>query len=85
MDPRWRGLRRTRISLGAGGQGQWEVEGGQLQVTQDAGNHRPLRDSGNDPQGATAAKRAGRHIQIKDAAEQPSGSFDPGIAINGIG
>jgi hypothetical protein len=25
MDPRWRGRRRTRISLGGGGLGQWEV------------------------------------------------------------
>jgi hypothetical protein len=40
-------------------------------MTQDACDYRFLSDGGNDAQGGTAAKRAGRHIQIKNAAEQP--------------
>ncbi len=52
------------------GNGRWH--GGQLEVTQDARDHRLLGDGGNDPQGATAAQRTGGHIQSKDAAQQSS-------------
>ena len=37
------------------GNGRWN--GGQLEVAQDAGNHRLLGDGGNDAQGVAAAKR----------------------------
>ncbi len=43
----------------------------QLEMPQDARDHRLLGDDSNDPERATAAKGTGGHIETKDAAQQP--------------
>lgn len=79
--PLWRAPRlRARAGVGlvereyllaatGGGNGRWD--GCELEVTQDAREDRLLSDGGNDAQCATAAERTGRHLQSKDAAQQP--------------
>ena len=64
LGARWRGLRRTRRVLGDNGQGNGRWHGGQLEVTQEARDHRFLGDGGNDPQGATAAQRTGGYASL---------------------
>src|SRR5262249_54643872 len=50
------------------GHGWWHRR--QLEMPQDAGDHRLLGDDRNDPQRPLMAKRAGSHVQPKDAAQQ---------------
>ena len=78
------GFVEGKYLLAKAGRGNGRWDGGQLEMAQDAGNHRLLGDGGQDAQGATAAKRkvarlppptqwrkTGCHIHIKDATEQP--------------
>ena len=51
------------------GNGRWD--GRELEMPQDARDHRLLGDHGNDPERATVAKGTGGHIQPKDTAQQP--------------
>ena len=52
------------------GQGNRRWNGGQLEVAQEAGQHRLLGDGGNDAQGAAAATWTGCHSQSKHATQQ---------------
>jgi len=51
------------------GYGRWD--GRQLEMPQDARDHRLLGDDGHDPERAAAAKRTRGHLQPKDTAQQP--------------
>ncbi len=67
-----KGISREReYLLATTGRGNGRWNGGQLEVAQDAGHHRLLGDGGHDVQGAPAAQRTGRPIQINCAAQQP--------------
>ncbi len=46
-------------------------DGRELQMPQHPRAHRLWGDGGNNPQRATLTKRAGGHIQVKHALEQP--------------
>ena len=46
-------------------------DGRQLEMTQDARDHRLLGDGGNDPERATAAQGTRGHIQMKHAPQEP--------------
>src|SRR5262249_9174390 len=49
--------------------GRWD--GRELEMPQDARDHRLLGDDSNDPECTTSAKGTRGHIQAKDAAQQP--------------
>ena len=49
--------------------GRWN--GRELEMTQDAPDHRLLGDGGNDPECTTPAKRTWGHIQVKYPSQQP--------------
>src|SRR5207253_11456821 len=70
--PRVVGFGESACLLATTGRGKRRGDGGELEMPQDARDHRLLGDDGNDVQGATSAKRTGAHIQPKDAAQQPS-------------
>ena len=59
--------RAERLATTGRGHGRWN--GGQMEVAQDAGQHRLLSDGSKDAQGATAAKRTGCHSQSKHATQ----------------
>jgi hypothetical protein len=65
------GVVEREYLLAEAGRDDRRWDGGQLEMTQDTGYDRFLGDGGNHPQGATSAKRAGRHSQIKHTAQQP--------------
>ena len=66
--PRVVGLVERAYLLAHTGRGHRRWDGRQLEMPQDARDHRLLGDDGNDVQGATTAQRTGAHIQPKDAA-----------------
>src|SRR5215831_15462031 len=56
--------------LATTGRGNGRGHGGQLEMPQDACDHRLLGDDRNDAECAPSAKRTGAHIETKDAAQQ---------------
>src|SRR5215831_17745804 len=56
--------------LATTGRGNGRGHGRQLEMPQDACDHRLLGDDRNDAECAPSAKRTGAHLQPKDAAQQ---------------
>src|SRR6266699_4955183 len=69
--PRVVGLVEGRYLLAPTGRGNRRWDGGELEMPQDARDHRLLGDDGHDAERAPAAEGDGGHLQPKDAAQQP--------------
>jgi hypothetical protein len=69
--PRVVGSVESEYLLAHTGRGNRRWDGGELEMPQDARDHRLLGDDGNDAECAATAKGTRGHIQPKDAASQP--------------
>ena len=69
--PRVVGLVERASLVAHTGRGHRRWDRRELEMPQDARDHRLLGDDGNNPQRPLMAKRTGGHIQTKDAAQQP--------------